>query len=63
MERTWHFHCYGLDSVFGLATEIPHQAATQYGLKINALFIYLFCFLGPHLWHMEIPRLGVKLEL
>ena len=18
-----------------------------------------FCFLGPHLWHMEIPRLGV----
>ena len=23
----------------------------------------LFCFLGPHLQHMEVPRLGVKLEL
>ena len=28
------------------------------------LFIYLFiCFLGPCLWHMEVPRLGVELEL
>ena len=29
------------------------------------LFIYLFmyCFLGLHLRHMELPRLGVKLEL
>ena len=26
-------------------------------------FIYLFCFLGPQLWHMEIPRLRVKSEL
>ena len=23
----------------------------------------LFCFLWPHLWHMEFPRLGVKSEL
>ena len=22
-----------------------------------------FCFLGPHLWHMEVPRLGVESEL
>ena len=22
-----------------------------------------FVFLGPHLWHMEVPRLGVELEL
>ena len=26
------------------------------------LFLF-FCFLGLHLWHMEIPRLGVELEL
>ena len=26
------------------------------------LFIY-FVFLGPHLQHMEVPRLGVKSEL
>ena len=26
--------------------------------------MYLFiCFLGPHSWHMEVSRLGVKLEL
>ena len=24
-------------------------------------FYLFFCFLGPHLWHMEAPRLGVKL--
>ena len=29
------------------------------------LFIYLFAlfFLGPHSWHMEVPRLGVRSEL
>ena len=26
-------------------------------------FCLFFLFLGPHLWHMEVPRLGVKLEL
>ena len=28
----------------------------------NNLFI-IFIFLGPHLWHMEVPRLEVQLEL
>ena len=28
------------------------------------LFLCLFfCFLGLHPWHMEVPRLGVELEL
>ena len=26
-------------------------------------FFFCFCFLGPCLWHMEVPRLGVKREL
>ena len=26
-------------------------------------FFFFFVFLGPHLLHMEVPRLGVKLEL
>ena len=26
-------------------------------------FLFYFSFLGPHLWHMEVPRLGVKSEL
>ena len=29
----------------------------------NYLFIYLFCFSGTHLWHMEIPGLGVESDL
>ena len=24
---------------------------------------FFFCFSGPHLQHMEVPRLGVNLEL
>uniref|UniRef100_A0A8D2BGF6 Uncharacterized protein n=1 Tax=Sus scrofa TaxID=9823 RepID=A0A8D2BGF6_PIG len=27
------------------------------------LFCFVFCFLGPHSWHMDIPRLGVELEM
>ena len=27
------------------------------------VFIYLFIFWGLHLWHMDIPGLGVELEL
>ena len=26
-------------------------------------FLFIFCFLGSRLWHMEVPRLGVKSEL
>ena len=25
--------------------------------------MYVFIFLGPHLWHIEIPRLGGESEL
>ena len=27
------------------------------------VFFFVFFFLGPNLWHMEVPRLGVKSEL
>ena len=27
------------------------------------IYTYFFVFLGPHLWHMEVPRLGVKTKL
>ena len=26
-------------------------------------FLFYFCFLGPQVQHMEVPRLGVKSEL
>ena len=27
------------------------------------LYFYFLVFLGPHWWHMEVPRLGVESEL
>ena len=29
----------------------------------GTMLVFFFCFLGPHPWHMEVTRLGVKLEL
>ena len=26
-------------------------------------YLFIFGFLGPHLWHMEVPRLGVESKL
>ena len=26
-------------------------------------FFFVFCFLGPHPWHREVPRLGAEWEL
>ena len=34
--------------------ELPSQT--------NLLFLF-FCFLGLHLWHMEVPSLGIKSEV
>ena len=31
--------------------------------KIFYFIYFLFLFLGPHLWHVEIPKRGVELEL
>ena len=31
--------------------------------KVVSTEFFFFFFLGRHLWHMEIPRLGVKSEL
>ena len=32
-------------------------------VMIDSYAFYFFCFLGPHLWHIEVPRLGGKSEL
>ena len=42
--------------------------ALPWWVRMASLFIYLFlffifCFLGPHLQHMEVPRLGIESEL
>ena len=33
------------------------------GLGKPVTFFFFFCFLGPHPWHVEVPRLGVSSEL
>ena len=33
------------------------------GLFCFVLFCFVFCFLEPPLWHVEVPRLGVESEL
>ena len=41
-----------------------HVCAFIYVYHIQTILsFFFFVFLGPHLWHIEIPRLGVKSEL
>ena len=42
---------------------VPASSRTQSYLLPLFPFFFFPCFLGPHLWHMEVPRLGVNLEL
>ena len=32
-------------------------------VALDSFFFFDSFFLGPHLWHMEVPELGVELEL
>ena len=29
----------------------------------SIIYLFIAFFIGPHIWYMEVPRLGVKLEL
>ena len=31
--------------------------------KLLFIYLFIYCFLGLHLQHMEVPRLGVESEL
>ena len=35
---------------------------SKFRMNISAKFFVLFCFLGPHLRHMEVPRRGIESE-
>ena len=35
----------------------------SYNFFVVVVVVCVLCFLGPHPQHMEVPRLGVKLEL
>ena len=42
------------------AAFLPRQLAPAFSFFF---FFFFFAFLGPHPWHMEVPSLGVELEL
>ena len=43
---------------------LPCEASPAPLLSFSfVVVVFFFLFLGPHLQHMEIPRLGVELEL
>ena len=50
-----------------LCSEAPSEpqstTTTTIGSSQALQFAHFFLFLGPHLWHMEVPRWGVKSEL
>ena len=41
----------------------PHPLQHLLFVDFGGFFLFLFLFLGPHLWHMKVPRLGAEPEL
>ena len=53
----WKVHCFDVMFLSRLWAFALMQTSFIF---IGSL---LFCFLGPHMWHMEVSRLGVESEL
>ena len=73
MNKTWNRWIYSVlwDSE-GIASVFKYINITSYGnLNVKTISyrffcffgFFFFCFLGPHLKHLEVPRVGVELEL
>ena len=55
---TIHIYTHTYICVIHIYTHIYIQKYTE-----HKSFFFSFCFLGPFLWHMEVPNLGVESEL
>ena len=51
------------DEVGGRGPSMPGREDSGGAEEQGSFFFFLSFFLGPHLWHLEIPRLGVESEL
>ena len=49
--------------IFAIWTPQVPNAYLDDPLFLNIFLKTHYCFLGLHLWHIEVPRLGVKSEL
>lgn len=41
----------------------PEAGLVNHVVAPFLFYLFIFCFWGPHPWHMEVPRLGVESEL
>ena len=58
--------CRRLQEEFKVQAGLVDFNITEYEMFtdiVSDFFLFFFCFLGPHPWHMEVPRLGVESEL
>jgi len=49
-----------LDQEFSPLAALQNHLLSFYFIFFN---FFIFCFSGPHPWHMEVPRPGVQSEL
>ena len=47
----------------GQSVQDINQCTRNYLLPPLFIYLFIYCFLGPHPQHMEVPRLGVESEL
>ena len=60
----WETYVYIYTFLLGIFLRVNQVSQRIYILYQQFFFFsFLFFFLGPHLWHMEVPWLGVELEL
>ena len=58
-----NFHLANFNGQFSDSLKIPTAVDTVSFPFLFFFFFFLLCFLGMHLWPMEVPRLRVKSEL
>ena len=60
----WVFRSFTFNEIIDLVGfNLLSYSLLLYLFISSLLFELFFDFLGPHLWHMKVPRLGVKFEL
>ena len=53
--------CFQILEMLGYFSKNKGDDSLNLG-EILIFFFFFFCFLGPHPWHMVVPRLRVKSE-